>query len=189
VADRSATFVGARTASVNVWDPLVRLSHWSLVVAFFAAQFFTDEGDPPHEIAGYVALGLVAMRTVWGFVGTPHARFAAFVPSPRRLFRYLGDMRAGREARHIGHNPAGGAMIVALLTLIAATSVSGWMLTTDTFWGAGWVENLHKFFAWGTLVLVAAHVMGVAHASVRHRENLVIAMISGRKRVRQSDVD
>lgn len=173
---------GAPTVRVKIWDPLVRLFHWSLVLAFFSAQFFTSEGDPPHEIAGYIALGLVVTRIVWGFIGTAHARFADFVPSPQRFFAYFGDMLSQREARYLGHNPLGGAMIVALLFMIVATSVTGWMLTTDMFWGAASVEQLHQYLAWGTLALVGFHVGGVVHASVRHRENLVIAMITGRKK-------
>jgi cytochrome b len=174
---------GAPATTVKVWDPAVRLFHWSLVVAFFAAQFFTAEGDLPHDIAGYTALGLVALRTVWGLIGPSHARFADFVPAPRRFFGYLGDMFARREVRTLGHNPAGAAMIVALLVLVAAVSVTGWMLTTDTFWGAEPVEKLHKYLAWGTLGLVGLHVGGVVYTSLRHRENLVIAMISGRKKL------
>lgn len=170
-----------RPGTVRVWDPLVRLFHWSLVVAFLTA-WLAEAGERVHDTAGYVVLGLVAFRVVWGFVGTEHARFADFVPTPGGLLAYVGRLLRGRAPRHLGHNPAGGAMIVALLGMVALTAGSGWLMVTDRFWGVGWVEVLHEGAAYATLVLVAGHVTGVLVSGFVHRENLVAAMVTGRKR-------
>jgi cytochrome b len=179
----SATMAGRaeRPATVRVWDPLVRLFHWSLV-ASFAVAWLSDAGKSVHIAAGYVVLALIAIRVVWGFVGSPYARFRAFVPTPRQLLAYLRSMLGARAERHVGHNPAGGAMIVALLAMLVLTGGSGWLMTTDSFWGIRWVEQLHEVAANLTLALVCAHIAGVAFSSLAHRENLVRAMITGRKR-------
>jgi len=179
---RALSLAEAKPETVRVWDPFIRVFHWTLVVSFFAAYFFTEEGDPPHEIAGYIALGLVAARIVWGFIGTKHARFVDFVASLRALFAYVRDVLARRESRYLGHNPAGAVMVVALLGSVAATGITGWMLTTDAFWGVEWVEELHEILATATLVMVGLHVAGVVYESIHQRENLVLAMFTGRKR-------
>jgi cytochrome b len=169
--------------SVYVWDAFVRVFHWALVLCIciaWASAYNTD--SPIHVSAGYVAGGLVSCRVIWGFVGTRYARFSQFVRSPRIVLGYLGDVVARREARYIGHNPAGGAMVLILLLALAATSVSGFMLITDAFWGVSWVQEVHGFIARSVLFLVALHVGGVILASLRHRENLVRAMLNGRKR-------
>jgi hypothetical protein len=93
-------------------------------------------------------------------------------------------MAAGSELRFIGHNPAGGAMIVALLVSLGATAVTGWMLTTDAFWGSIAIQRLHSVLAHGLLLLVFIHLTGVAWASLRHNENLVRAMALGVKRAK-----
>lgn len=170
-----------RGMSTKVWDPAVRVFHWSLVIAF-AVAWLAEEGESLHEITGYVVLGLVGFRLLWGFVGTVHARFADFVPSPGLLIGYLRAMLAGRAKRYIGHNPAGGAMILALLVMLALASGSGWLMTTDWFWGENWIEDTHEILSELTLVLIGLHVVGVLISSLAHRENLVAAMITGKKR-------
>ena len=113
-------------AMVKVWDPAVRLFHWSLVAAFFIA-YFTDEKDVRdiHVIAGYAVLGLLLFRIVWGFVGSRHARFSDFVGSPAKAVSYALQAVKGTAARHLGHNPAGGWMIVILLVSLLGTTVTG----------------------------------------------------------------
>jgi cytochrome b len=167
---------------VRVWDLPVRLFHWSLVVAF-AIAFLSEEGESLHNAAGYTVLGLIGFRLVWGFVGSEHARFTDFVPSPRRLVRYLAGVARGRPERHLGHNPAGGVMILLLLATVLVTAGSGWLMITDRFWGTKWVEELHEGAAYVALALVGVHVLGVLVSSVLHRENLVRAMVTGRKPV------
>jgi cytochrome b len=132
-------------------------------------------------------VALLALRIAWGFVGPRHARFGNFVKSPRAVLTYLRDVALLRAPRYLGHNPTGGAMIVALLTMLAGTCVTGWMMTTDAYWGAEWVEDVHEALANATLALVVLHVIGVLVASFEHRENLVTAMITGRKRAERSE--
>jgi cytochrome b len=168
--------------TVRVWDPFVRLFHWSLVALFVFAFATGDEWDAAHETAGYVIAGLVAARVVWGLVGTRHARFADFVHSPATILGYLRDSLYLRPKRYLGHNPAGGVMIIALLAMISLIAGSGYAMTTDTFWGREWVEELHETAVYLTIALIALHVAGVALASLEHRENLVKAMFTGRKR-------
>jgi cytochrome b len=167
---------------VRVWDILVRLFHWSLATSLIVAWLTRHSSDDIHHLAGYAAVGLVALRVVWGVVGTYYARFNQFVHSPRTVLGYLRDIATGHEARYIGHNPAGGAMILALLVVVSCTALTGWMTTTDQFWGVEWVSKTHERLADGLLILVLAHIAGVVFASVRHRENLLRAMLTGRKR-------
>lgn len=170
------------TPTMRVWDPLVRIFHWSLVTSFAVAWLSRHGSEPLHDGAGYLAAGLVLVRVLWGALGTPYARFSQFVRGPRVVLRYLRAILGGREARHIGHNPAGGAMVLVLMAGMAATVLTGWMMTTDAWFGVAWVQAVHGLIAHGMLLLVALHVGGVVLACLRHRENLVAAMITGRKR-------
>jgi cytochrome b len=184
ISSSAATAAGRieRPATIRVWDPLVRLFHWSLVISFTVAWLNT-EGKDLHQGAGYLVLALVAVRLIWGIVGSRHARFRDFVPRPKELLAYLKSLPSGHPRRYLGHNPAGGVMIVLLLAMLILTGGSGWLETTDAFWGIVWVENLHAALANLTVVLVFAHVAGVVFSSLAHRENLTLAMITGRKRV------
>jgi cytochrome b len=173
--------------SVAVWDPLVRIVHWSLVTGIAVTWHTTEGPSVVHDTIGYAVLGLVALRLVWGFVGPEKARFMAFVRMPRATLGYAMRLLRGTEPRHIGHNPLGGWMIVALLATAFAAGATGWLYTTDRFWGVKWVEELHAFFAELILVLAALHVIGVIVTSIRHRENLVAAMWTGRKRAPEGD--
>ena len=169
-------------AMVKVWDPFVRVFHWTLLTLFVIAFVTGDEVEGVHIAAGYGIAILLALRLVWGVIGSPHARFSGFVRSPLKVLAYLRDVASHKAPRHLGHNPAGGAMIVALLTALIGTAVTGYMMTTDAYWGARWVEKLHEIFAHGTLALAGLHVLGVVVSSLLHRENLVKAMWTGRKR-------
>jgi cytochrome b len=171
-----------RTAVVTVWDPLVRVLHWSLAVGV-AVAFVSDEARALHEAAGYLALAIVLLRVVWGVIGPRHARFRDFVRSPRIVIAYIADILRMRPRRYLGHNPAGGAMIVLMLVLVTVAGASGWLSQTDRFFGVGWVENLHAASANLLIALAVAHVAGVVLASFQHRENLIGAMFSGKKRL------
>jgi cytochrome b len=176
-------------ATTRVWDVFVRVFHWGLVTSFALAWISGDDWKALHLWAGYSAAALIAMRLVWGMIGTPHARFRRFVRSPLVVADYLKDVATGREARHLGHNPAGGAMIAGLLVTLIGLCVSGWLLTTDAFWGSEVMEDIHETLANLALVLVSFHIVGVIWASFRHRENLIGAMITGKKRAPEaSDV-
>ncbi|MFZ5790222.1 MAG: cytochrome b/b6 domain-containing protein [Pseudomonadota bacterium] len=169
-------------ATVKVWDPFVRVFHWSLASLFVLAYATGDEIEGVHLAAGYAIAGLIVLRVIWGFVGPEHARFKNFVRPPREILAHLRDMVLLRARRHLGHNPAGGAMILALMVMLAATATTGYMMTTDAFWGAEWVEEVHEASANLTVALIAFHILGVLVASLEHGENLVKAMITGRKR-------
>jgi len=170
------------TATVKIWDPFVRVFHWSLVTSFAVAWLTAEDLKPLHIWAGYAAGSLIALRLVWGVVGTRFARFSQFIRSPFTVAAYLRDVVTGRELRYLGHNPVGGMMIVALILSMAAVCVTGWMQSTDAYWGVEWVEEVHEALASVMLGLVGIHVLGVVVTSLKHRENLVRAMITGRKR-------
>jgi cytochrome b len=173
--------------TVRVWDPFVRVFHWSQA-ALIAVAWLTEDGPKTlHQIAGYIIAGMLALRVVWGFIGPRHARFSDFVRGPSTVLGYLRAMVAGREPRYLGHNPAGGAMVVALLLTVAGTAMTGWLQTTDAFWGSSVMEEIHETLASLILVLVAAHLAGVTLASMRHDENLARSMVDGRKRPLDTD--
>ncbi len=206
---------------VKVWDIVVRAGHWILVVAFAIA--YVTEGEPRwlHSWAGY-AIGIVLiLRIVWGFAGPQHARFADFVRGPGAVLRYLAGLLRFRAPRFVGHSPAGGAMVVALILSLAASAVTGTMLLAVRngegplapwlYAGAGTtpiaapgsgdrsstdraaerrgernrpgrtLKQIHEILANVSLFLVMLHLLGVALASIAHRENLVRAMITGWK--------
>lgn len=172
---------------ILVWDAPVRVFHW-LMVASFAGAYLTAESERwrmLHLTLGYTMAGLVAFRILWGLVGTRHARFASFVRGPASVMRYVGALLRGRPERHVGHNPAGALAIVALLGLTLAVTASGWFTFNEL--GGDWLEKLHESAANIMLAIVGIHVAGVLISSWLHRENLVGAMISGRKSARPGD--
>ncbi len=169
-------------ATVEIWDPFIRLFHWTLVGLFVIAYASADELDRLHVLAGYGVIVLIGLRIAWGFVGPRHARFSSFVRRPAEVRAHLTDMVRLRAKRHLGHNPAAGAMIVALLTLIAVICATGIAMTDPAWRGAEWLEEIHEGAAALSLVLIAFHVAGVVLGSLLHGENLVAAMITGRKR-------
>lgn len=179
---RAEAVIPGAHRTVRVWDVVVRAFHWSSVLSFVVAWLTRHGSEDIHHLAGYAAAALVLLRVVWGVVGSHYARFAQFTRPPRTVLRYLADIATGREARYLGHNPAGGAMILVLLAAMLGTAATGWMMTTDQFWGVDWVSKLHERLADGLLVLVLLHIGGVLLASLRHGENLVRAMLTGRKR-------
>lgn len=166
----------------RVWDPLVRAFHWSLVLNFAVAWLSAHSSEDIHYWAGLFAAVLIGLRLAWGVVGSRHARFSDFVSSLTIVWRYLRAIIEGRETRYIGHNPAGGAMVLALMAAVAATALTGWLMTTDAYFGVFWIGAAHDLLAHGLLLLAIIHIGGVALASIRHRENLVFAMITGMKR-------
>jgi len=175
---------------VRVWDALIRSFHWSLVLGFGVAWFSANQAEDLHVWTGYAAGGLILLRLVWGIRGSRYARFDNFVRGPRAVLSYLKMMLQGHEVRYLGHNPAGGAMVLALMAGVLGLGFTGWMQFTDKWYGEDWVTNLHALIAHGLLGLIGLHLAGVALASVRHRENLVRAMITGWKRAPDGhDVD
>ncbi len=179
---------------IKVWDPLVRLFHWTLVLAFFIAWLTEDDLLTLHVWAGYTVLGLVLARIVWGFVGTRHARFRDFVRPWPDVVGFLKQTLLGRAPRYLGHNPAGGAMIVLMLIMLLLIGLTGLFLygieeaagplaglAGAPEWLEDGLEEVHEFLANAMLFLVVVHVAGVLVESRIHHENLVRAMITGRK--------
>ena len=167
---------------VKVWDPLVRAGHWALALSIFAAWLTRHGAGTWHEWIGYGSLALVAWRLVYGCFGSAHARFAGFVRGPAATLDYARLLRRGNEPRYVGHNPLGGWMVIALLATAALAGISGWLYTTDAWWGDARMESIHEWLANSLLVLVAFHVTGVIVTSIRHGENLVASMLHGKKR-------
>ena len=155
--------------------------HWLLVTSVAGAWITRHRLDELHQYWGYAALTLVSLRLVWGFVGGRYARFAQFVRSLPNTLAYLREVLRGHAPRYIGHNPLGGWMVLALIACVGLLGFTGWLYTTDMFWGYGWLADLHAGLGWTLLGLVALHLSGVVFTSVKHRENLVRAMVTGRK--------
>lgn len=202
----------SRRDFIRVWDPFVRIFHWSLVASFTVAYFSGEEESAWHIFSGYAVIGLVLSRIAWGLVGTRHARFSDFLYGPAEIARYARGFFRGRPDHYTGHNPLGGLMVIALLIGLLATTITGLMVyaieehagplasfaivedshlsdrgvrggsegdadeAREEFW-----EELHELFTNLTLGLVFFHIIAVLAGSAVHRENLIKAMITGRK--------
>ncbi len=182
--------------SVRVWDPLVRVFHWTLVLSFAVAWVSADEFDTLHFWAGYTIAALVAFRVVWGIIGTRHARFTDFIYRFRTIKSYLIDLAALRPKHYVGHNPAGGLMVVILLLSLGLLTFTG--MASVAIDGIGplagtwvesisghWMEDVHEAVANLVLAFVLFHIAGVLVSSLVHGENLVRAMINGKKEIEE----
>lgn len=166
---------------ILVWDAPVRLFHWLMVLSF-AGAWLTSESERLqllHVTFGYTMAGLVVFRIVWGLIGTRHARFSDFVRGPRAVWRDFGGLLRGRPEHHLGHTPAGAVAIVALLGLTLVVTALGWATYNEL--GGHALEEAHEAAATLMLLVVAAHVAAVVLTSLLRRENLVGAMVTGRK--------
>jgi cytochrome b len=159
----------------------VRLFHWTLVSCVFLNTFVLDEGEWPHEWAGYLAAGLVAARIVWGFIGSRHARFADFFPTPARLKRHLQAVRHGQPEHHWGHNPLGALMMLLLMAFVIALGVTGWLQGTDAYFGEEWLQELHEVLANLLMLSAGLHAAAALVMGRIERTRLVKAMITGVK--------
>jgi len=169
--------------SHKIWDPFVRIFHWSLVGLFAANALIVDDDSWIHEWVGYGIATLIALRIVWGFVGPRSARFASFMPDMRAITAQLGDIATRRRRTHPGHSPLGALMIFALLLSLAGICASGYMMTTDAFRGIEWVEEGHEALVTCAEILIVLHVAAVMFESRRTGVNLPRAMITGTKRM------
>ena len=170
--------------TVRVWDLPTRIFHWSLAASFLIA-FVTSESEKLrdlHVVAGYAMAGLIAFRILWGFVGGTHSRFADFLPIPSRISNYLKSLVAGRPEHYVGHNPAGAVAIFLLLAFGLMAAASGYATYNDV--GGDFMEEAHEALANGMMVLVGIHLAGVVVSSWLHGENLVLAMVTGWKKLR-----
>jgi cytochrome b len=175
--------------TIRVWSPWLRILHWLLAVSTVLA-FASHEGNSRlhawHEVFGYGSLATAASRIALGFAARGalqnYWRFSGFVKSVSATLLYTKDVLNRREARHLGHNPLGAWMVVALLANAILCGLTGWLFTTDQFWGIAWVERLHGASGEAFVPLVIIHLLGVAYSSYRHKESLVAAMLHGDKK-------
>jgi cytochrome b len=167
---------------VKVWDFPLRLTHWALAFFVLLAYFTPSKYDSLHRFAGYTVVGLIVFRLLWGLFGTRFSRFHAIGRRLRAAPGYLANLRHGATGRYRGLNPAGTLMLVAMVLLLAISTVTGWMSTTVRFFGVPWVEDTHGWVSDAVILLVVIHVAGVLVMCVLQRENLVRSMITGWKR-------
>jgi cytochrome b len=168
---------------IAVWDPLVRLIHWSVALTILLNGAFIDEESTLHEWIGYIAIGLVALRLIWAVVGPGPARFTAFPPNALRALRYLRAVASGDRTIHLSHNPIGALMVYNLWGTVLILGLTGYMMTTLAYFGVDWVKEAHEIaFAW-LMLSVGLHVAGVVFDSWRSGVNLVRAMLTGHKAI------
>ena len=166
---------------ILVWDLPVRIGHW-LMVGGFVLAWLTAESETfrlVHAVSGGVVLAFAIFRLPWGFVGSRYARFVDFVRGPTAVKEYANSLLKLEPAHHVGHNPAGGWAIVLLLGLGILSGLSGWAIYNDI--GGHLLEELHEGLASAMLTVVFIHLIGVFSGSLLHGENLVPAMLTGRK--------
>jgi len=182
----------SKTGQQLVWDPLLRIFHWLLVVCFLIAYSIEDEMLNLHVLVGSIVLGLILFRVFWGVAGSEHARFSDFTYSFRQIAEHLRSLAHLRSARHTGHTPAGSVMIFFLLAGLLLLTMSGFLLyalehrvavlsatSLDTVL---LIENLHGLIADTLMLAVLLHIAGVVVETVLQKQNLVGAMITGYKK-------
>ncbi|WP_439520472.1 cytochrome b/b6 domain-containing protein [Hydrogenophaga sp.] len=172
---------GGVIESRRVWDPLVRVFHWSLVACVLLNLFVVDDDEALHQWLGYAATAWVGVRFLWGFVGPPYARFADFFPTPARLSRHVRGLLRGEPEHHWGHNPLGGLMVLVLMAMVLSLGLTGWLQTTDAFWGVGWVQELHEGLADWLVPLIGLHAAAALVMGRIERTRLIKAMATGTK--------
>ena len=201
--------------TVKVWDLVIRVFHWSLVIFFAIAYLTGDELDTVHAWSSYVIIALILFRLLYGFVGSKYARFSDFIKSPETVWTYIKQLLNRSPKHYLGHNPAAGWMVVLLLLSLAMSSWSGLkayaeeghgpLAATDfsviqtadadgdddhernkntVSDGEEYWEELHEISVNLTLLLIFIHVAGVIVSSWLHKENLVKAMLTGKKHLK-----
>ena len=181
--------------TVRAWDPLVCSIYWVLVAAFAVTYASADHWMQIHMIAGYVVLGLVLLRVLWGLIGPRYARLSGFTHSPVRMWDYLKQLVLLQKPRYLGHNPVGGLMVLALLVSVVLTGVSGVMLYDATY-GSGalsqWMatqywnpyealDDSHEALANWTVFLLLLHFAGIALDTILHGDNPVRVLFTGKQ--------
>jgi cytochrome b len=166
---------------ILVWDMPTRVFHWLQVLSFGFAYLnaFSERMRNYHVALGYILLGLLAFRLLWGFIGTRYARFSSFLFNPKQIFNYLLSLFRGKPAHYLGHNPAGSVSVWLLLALGLFVCVTGVMALQDD--ASDLVVDMHGFATNVMLGVILLHLIGVLMSSILHRENLVRSMITGYK--------
>lgn len=164
-----------------IWDPLIRFFHWTVAAAFLLNFLVFEEGDINHRWAGYYILAALAIRLLWGFIGSENARFKNFSPTAKGIRQHLTLLKSKQFEVSEGHNPVGGLMVFALLFCLLGTALTGWMIGLDAFWGESWLEEIHGLIAGTTMTLVVLHVSAVVLLSKLGPVNLIKQMITGQR--------
>ena len=167
--------------NVKVWDWPVRVFHWTLAASVIGAYLTGESEDLErlHHTLGWVAAGLIAFRVVWGLIGTRYARFSEFIRGPAHVWSYIKSLRSGEPQHFVGHNPVGAVAVILLMALVALSVYTGWLALADN--APEWTEEAHEIAANTLIALVVVHVLGVLWSSRTHGENLLKAMLTGRK--------
>ncbi|OWJ96902.1 cytochrome B [Pseudomonas sp. A46] len=169
--------------TVRLWDPVIRIGHWSLVAAFVGDYFLNEAGDGWHRWLGYYAVAVVLVRLAWGFVGPRPARWADFWPTPSRLIAHGRTLLRGGHMHRLGHSPLGGLVMILMLALMLGLGVSGFLMEeVDYFWGEDLPRDIHVLMADSLLALAGLHVLAALVESVRMKENLPWSMVTGRRK-------
>jgi len=175
---------GQPQAEERVWDPLVRITHWTIAFTVLLNYAIVDDESVLHVWIGYTALAMLGLRVIWGFVGTERARFSSFPPSPRAALAHLDTMFSGSRRPHASHNPLGALMVYGLWAMLFLVGATGMVLDTVGEHGTlGEIaEETHEVAATLLIVMAAIHVGGVLLESRLTGVNLVRQMtwLSGR---------
>lgn len=171
----------ARPLSQPVWDRFVRFFHWALVSSVLLNYFVLEQGEWQHRWVGYLACALIAARVAWGFVGSRHARFADFFPTPARVKRHIEALRARRPDHHTGHSPLGALMMLWLVALVLSLGMTGWLQGTDAFFGEEWLQQLHRHLGNALMLSAGLHALSAIVVGRLERTRLIKAMVTGFK--------
>lgn len=171
------------THTEKLWDPLIRIFHWSIAAIFVANYFFNEAGDDWHQWLGYIAVGWLLLRFFWGFFGKGAARWSDFFPTRARLTLHIASLVKGQHYHRLGHSPLGGLVMIFMMLCILSLGITGFMMQEiDYFWGEDWVENLHTWIADALMALVIIHLAAALFESYRLKENLPLSMITGKRK-------
>jgi cytochrome b len=167
---------------VQIWSPLIRLFHWGLAILVIS-NLFNEAGDKTHRTFGYIAFGLIVFRLGYGFIGKDYANFKTWPIRPSQLTLYLKNFPTSHSTRYVGHNPLGALMMVVMLTLVATLGITGYLgRETEIFLFNETLENIHTVAGNLMYACIAFHILGALVSSFKHKENLIGAMVHGKKR-------
>lgn len=170
----------------KVYDWPTRLFHWSFVVLFLSAFFISkviDDDSPAyayHMLLGFLLVGTVILRIIWGFIGSKYARFSSFSLKPPELLNYLKNLLLGIKERKLGHNPASAWAAIIMMALAIGLGVTGYLMVTNN--NKEFFEDIHELMANAFIIVAIAHVAGVILHSLRHRDGIAFSMIHGQKK-------
>lgn len=184
-----------------IWDLPLRLFHWLLVLSILGSWYTSEQdGDmvDQHMLLGYFILGLVIFRILWGFLGTKHALFSQFIPSPNDIHSYAKQINTPTAPKHPGHNPLGSLMVVMMIITILAQAVSGLFINDDIFSSgpyyeifgsefSKWMKTVHYYAFDVMLVLIGLHLSAIVLYWWKKKMNLVLPMITGKKSAKDVD--